>query len=164
MREMPEITKSAYSISSSSESSSPSTSDDRSQMAQFRRFQLEHSQFQDQESPTHAFLAIKPEDCMPVAEGEVEDMRRIVQVFIADTTEDIPLEFGLLYKGEGKFTDLTDEELFFEIGMKDLLDKHNIIREETLDKKATKKSGRDVFLEPARIRDLKMVVVDIAIF
>jgi len=116
-------------------------------------------QEQFQEEPTHAMLAIQP-----VAEGEVEDMRRIVQVFIADTTEDIPLEFGLLYQGEPKFTDLTDEELFFEIGMKGLLDKHNIVREETIDKKATRKSGRDVYLEPARIRDLKMVVVDIAVF
>lgn len=159
MREMPEITKTAYSLSSSSESSSPSTSDDRSQIAQFRRFQLAQ-EMQDQ--PTSAHFQVL--EVAPVEEGEVEDMRRIVQVFIADTTEDIPLEFGLLYQGEPKFTDLTDEELFFEIGMKGLLDKHNIIREETLDKKATRKSGRDVFLEPARIRDLKMVVVDIAVF
>lgn len=158
-REMPEITKTAY--SSSSSSLDPSASTDETQMMRFRRFQMEQSQH---EQPTHAFLAIKEEDCLPVAEGEVEDMRRIVQVFIADTTEDIPLEFGLLYQGEPKFTDLTDEELFFEIGMKELLDKHNIIREETKDKKATKKSGRDVYLEPARIRDLKMVVVDIALF
>ncbi len=158
MREMPEITKTAY--SSSSSSLDPSVSDD-SQMLQFRRFQMEQAQ---QESPTHAFLAVDPADCEPVEEGEVEDMRRIVQVFIADTTEDIPLENGLLFQGEPKFTDLTDEELFFEIGMKELLDKHNEIREKTLDKKATKKSGRDVHLEPARIRDLKMVVVDIAVF
>lgn len=158
MREMPEITKTAY--SSSSSSLDPSTSDER-QHAMFRRFQMEQQQF-DQESPTHAFLAVDPADCLPVEEGE--DMRRIVQVFIADTTEDIPLENGLLHQGEPKFTDLTDEELFFEIGMKDLLDKHNEIREKTLDKKATKKSGRDVYLEPARIRDLKMVVVDIAVF
>lgn len=163
MREMPEITKTAYSSSSSSHDPS-ATSDDRSVMAQFRRFQMEHAQMQDKPMPTHAFLAIKEEDCLPVEEGEVEDMRRIVQVFIADTTEDIPLANGLLYQGEPKFTDLTDEELFFEIGMKDLLDKHNEIREKTLDKKATKKSGRDVHLEPARIRDLRMVVVDIAVF
>jgi hypothetical protein len=159
MREMPEITKSAY--SSSSSSLEPSTSD-VSQVALFQRFQREQSQLDEQ--PTHAFMAIDPADCLPVAEGEVEDMRRIVQVFIADTTEDIPLDNGLLHQGEPKFTDLTDEELFFEIGMKDLLDKHNEIREKTLDKKATKKSGRDVYLEPARIRDLKMVVVDIAVF
>ena len=125
---------------------------------------MEQSQLADEPIPTHAFLAIKEEDCLPVEEGEAEDMRRIVQVFIADTTEDIPLENGLLHQGEPKFTDLTDEELFFEIGMKELLDAHNEIREKTLDKKATKKSGRDVYLEPARIRDLKMVVVDIAVF
>lgn len=135
MREMPEISKTAY--SSSSSSMEPSTSDESQ----------------------HAFMEIQE-----VEEGEVEDMRRIVQVFIADINEDIPLEFGLLYTGEATFTDLTDEELFFEIGMKELLDKHNIIRAETKDKKATKESGRDVYLEPARIRDLKMVVVDIADF
>jgi len=115
-----------------------------------------------QDQPTSAHFQVL--EVAPVEEGEAEDMRRIVQVFIADTTEDIPLEFGLLYQGEPKFTDLTDEELFFEIGMKELLDKHNIVRTETLDKKATRKSGREVYLEPGRIRDLKMVVVDIAVF
>jgi hypothetical protein len=163
MREMPEITKSAYSSSSSSIEPSSSQIGWKGNMGISRNVQqFQKEQFHEQ--PTHAFLAIEPADCLPVAEGEVEDMRRIVQVFIADTTEDIPLENGLLYEGEPKFTDLTDEELFFEIGMKDLLDSHNVIREATLDKKATKESGRDVYLEPARIRDLRMVVVDIAVF
>ncbi len=93
-----------------------------------------------------------------------EFMRRIAQVFIADRNENIALDKGLLYQGEPTFTDLTDEELFFELDMKTMLEVHNAVRAATLDKMATKTSGRDVYLEPARIRDLNMVVLDIAVF
>ena len=93
-----------------------------------------------------------------------EFMRRIAQVFIADTNENIALDKGLLYQGEPTFTDLTDEEMFFELDMKSMLEVHNAVRVATLDKRASKTSGRDVYLEPARIRDLNMVVLDIAVF
>jgi hypothetical protein len=89
---------------------------------------------------------------------------RIVRVVIADTDQNLPLDLRVLYSGGEKFTDLTDQELFFEIPIKDFMDRHNQTRVKTLDKKATDKAGRDVFLEPARIRDLKMVVVTIAEF
>ena len=50
---------------------------------------------------------------------EIETMsRRIVQVFIADPNINVPLENSLLYQGEQKFTDLTDQELFYEIEIK----------------------------------------------
>lgn len=96
---------------------------------------------------------------------EVSPMsRRIVQVFIVDTNENIPLEKSLLYRGEQKLTDCNDQELYFEINVKELLDKHNLERVKTIDKESTKKSGKDIFLEPAKIRDLKMIVTNIATF
>lgn len=90
--------------------------------------------------------------------------RRLVKVIIADTDPNVPLEQCLLYSGTETFTDATDQELFFEIPIKDILDKHNAKRVQFLDKEATKKSGKDVKLEPVRIRHLKMVVVEIAKF
>lgn len=89
---------------------------------------------------------------------------RIVKVFIADTNDNLPLESRVLYKGDEKLTDLTDQELFFEVPIKELLDTHNAVRAKTQDKKQTEKFGREIFLEPARIRDLKMVVVNVAQF
>lgn len=89
---------------------------------------------------------------------------RIVKVFIADTNENLPLDKRVLYSGDEKLTDLTDQELFFETDIKGLLDKHNELRATTRDRKQSEKFGRDVFLEPARIRDLKMTVVDVATF
>lgn len=88
--------------------------------------------------------------------------RRIVQVIIADTNDNVPLEACVLYKGTEKLTDATDQELFFETNISDVLAKHNTNRVKWLDKEATKRSGRDVFLEPAKIRELKMVVVTVA--
>jgi len=87
--------------------------------------------------------------------------RRFVQVLIADPDENIPLHKSLLYRGEQKLTDLNDQELFFEIDIKTLLDTHNITRATIVNKKVKE---RTEFLEPARIRDLKMVVVNIATF
>jgi len=89
---------------------------------------------------------------------------RLVKVFIADTEERIPLEQRILYIGNEKVTDSTDQELFYEIAIKEILDKHNATRSKILDRKAQEKFGRDIFLEPAKIRDLKMVVVTLAEF
>lgn len=87
--------------------------------------------------------------------------RRLVKVIIVDPDENIPLGQCLLYSGDEKLTDATDQELFFEIDIKSLLDKHNEARVKVRDKKVKE---RDEFLEPAKIRDLKMVVVNIASF
>lgn len=87
--------------------------------------------------------------------------RRLVQVFIADPDENLPLETALLYKGEQKFTDATDQELYFDIDIRSILDKHNEERSKTINKKVKE---RTEYLEPAKIRDLKMVVVTIAQF
>lgn len=89
---------------------------------------------------------------------------RIIKAYIADPNDNLPLDKRVLYSGPEKLTDLTDQELFFEIPINDLLKAHNEVRAKTVDKKASEKFGRDIFLEPVRIRDLKMVVVDIATF
>lgn len=86
---------------------------------------------------------------------------RLIQVFVADPNDNLPLSQRLLYSGEQKITDLTDEELFYDIEIKGLLEKHNEIRAKTPNKKIKE---RTEYLEPARIRDLKMVVVTIATF
>lgn len=89
---------------------------------------------------------------------------RIVRVFIADTNENLPLERRVIYKSEEKLTDLTDQELFFEANPAALLAEHNAFRTTVIDKALTKATGKESLLEPARIRDLKMVVVDVAAF
>lgn len=85
--------------------------------------------------------------------------RRIVQVFIADSNENIPLDDCVLYKGEQKLTDATDQELFFELDIKSILDAHNAKRTKVVDKKV---KDRTEYLDSAKVRDLKMVVVTVA--
>ena len=87
--------------------------------------------------------------------------RRLVKVIIVDPNENIPLNDCILYSGEEKLTDATDQELFFEIDIKRLLDEHNAKRIKFINKKVKERSE---YLEPAKIRDLKMVVVGIASF
>ncbi len=86
--------------------------------------------------------------------------RRIVQVYIVDPDTKLPLDNAVLFTGEQQLTDSTDEELFFELPIKELIDTHNELRAKTLDKKAKK----ETYLEPVRIRDLTMTVVTIAEF
>lgn len=88
-------------------------------------------------------------------------VRRMVQVFIADPNENVPVSDCLLYQGEPKLTDLTDQELFFEIEIGNLLKAHNEKRLKIVDKSI---KDRTAFLGEARIRDLKMLVVTIATF
>jgi hypothetical protein len=93
-----------------------------------------------------------------------QDKKRIVEVYIADSDENIPLDKALIYQGERKFTDLNDQELFFDIEIKPLLENHNEYRKTLVDKRASTKAGKDIMLEPIKIRDLKMTIVTIAEF
>jgi hypothetical protein len=84
---------------------------------------------------------------------------RVVQVFIIDPNDSLKLKDRMIYQGEPTLTDSTDEELFFELPITDMLKKHNDIRVKTKEKKNSKK-----YLEPARIRDLIMTVSVVASF
>lgn len=86
---------------------------------------------------------------------------RVVQVWIADTNENIPLDKRILYKGDPKVTEDTDQELFFEINIKEILEKHNAERVKFVNKAV---KDRTEYLEPVKIRDLKMTVVNLAQF
>lgn len=98
----------------------------------------------------------------PKTEKETAHMtKRLVQVFIADPNDNVPMEDSLIYSGSQKLTDATNQELFFEINIQELLTKHNEKRVKLLDKKVKERAE---YLEPAKIRDLKMVVVDLAVF
>ena len=89
--------------------------------------------------------------------------KRLVQVFIADPDAKMPLDDSLIYEGKTLLTDSDDEELFFDLPIKELLVKHNEKRIKVVDKKATDKSFVQ-YLEPIRIRELKMTVVTLAEF
>lgn len=117
--------------------------------------------FQAQQFHRH-FNPLRPEPSEIM--NETKTPRRLVQVFIADTNENIPLEKCLLYSGTLKLTDLNDTELFFEIPINDLLKTHNEQRAKWLDKDASRKAGKDIFLEPVKIRELQMRVVNVAQF
>lgn len=100
----------------------------------------------------------------PFIPKEIKMTTRLVKVIIADPNDNLPLESRLLYNGPEHLTDMTDQDLYFDLEISALLKKHNVLRATTLDKKATEKSGRDVFLEPLRVSGLKMIVVNIATF
>ncbi len=87
--------------------------------------------------------------------------RRLVQVFMLDPDENVPLDQALLYQSEQKLTDATDQELFYEIDIKTVLEKHNALRATLINKSVKERTEQ---LEPARIRDLRMTVVTIASF
>lgn len=114
--------------------------------------------------PMQIFSAEQLQHQPPQPQENSMSQRRIVQVFIADPNENVPLEKSVLHKGDQKLTDLNDQELFFEIPIREILEKHNVERVKTLDKDASRKAGKDIFLEAARIRDLKMLVVTAATF
>lgn len=95
---------------------------------------------------------------------QMANQTRVIRVYVADTDENLEVEKRLLYTGDEKLTDATDQELFYDVPINDLLSKHNEFRKTITDKKQSEKFGRDVKLEPIRIRDLKMTIVTIASF
>lgn len=112
------------------------------------------------------FAAAGAQAANPVAQrqGNPMSQNRIVKVFIVDPSSAVPAEKRVLYQGSEKFTEFTDQELFFEVPINDLLKAHNDYRATVVDKKASEKFGRDIMLEPIRISALAMAVVDVAKF
>lgn len=112
----------------------------------------------DQAAATSLLATKKPfekEIVMPVI------TRRLVQVFIADPDENVPTTDCMIYSGEQRLTDLTDQELYFEIDIKGALTTYNEKRTKIINKKV---KDRTEYLEAVRVRDLKMTVVEIAKF
>jgi hypothetical protein len=104
---------------------------------------------------------IPPHNAQFQQEKKPMNTRRLVKVIIVDPNDNVPLEDCVLYSGDEKMTDATDQELFFEIDIKSILDAHNAKRVKLIDKKVKERTEN---LEPAKIRDLKMVVVNVAAF
>lgn len=95
-----------------------------------------------------------------IREGDLSQ-RRLVKVFIVDPNPNVPPERAVLFEGQQTLTDLTDQELFFEIDLKGALERHNAYRVGLVDKTIR---DREQKLEPVRIRDLAMRVVVLAQF
>jgi hypothetical protein len=94
-----------------------------------------------------------------------KDKYRIVKVYIVDIHPDVALEKAIIYSSNGeKFTNLNDDELFFELPVMDLLAKHNEERIQVIDREASLQAGNNIYLEAARIRDLQMRVLVLAEF
>ncbi len=100
----------------------------------------------------------KTSEKLPMSKG------RIVRVFIVDQNENIPLTKCFIHNSEELLTELEDKELFFDLNIKEKLETYNQYRITVRDKKLSEKMGKDVMLEPVRIKDLNMLVVTIAQF
>ena len=87
---------------------------------------------------------------------------RVVRVFLVDPDDRVPVEKRVLHKTEEITTDATDQELFFDIPVSDLLKKHNKFREtiDWEDDEGEQKTG----LKEVRVRDLTMSVTTLAQF
>jgi hypothetical protein len=91
-------------------------------------------------------------------------VKRYVQVFVVDPDPNVQLKSSILYKSEPFFTDETDMEIRHSLKLNDLLDKHNTKRVKFQNIPASMKFGRDIMLEPIKLRDLRIVVAVVAKF
>jgi hypothetical protein len=84
---------------------------------------------------------------------------RIMEFYLIDLNESIPIEKSIIYHGERRVTDKTDEEIWIEIGVDEILKKYNEYRVTVVNKHLSENSGRDVYLEPIEFRDVIRRVV-----
>lgn len=99
---------------------------------------------------------------LEIGENKVSN-RRLVKVMIVDPDERVAVDKAVLINEPEKITDLDDQELFFELDIKNLIDNHNEVRASIVDKKMST-AEKTVYLEPIRVRDLTMLVLTIANF
>lgn len=160
LHEMPQMTASSY---ASTAVNPLAQKVNLAQMAETRRLNnlMEQAQLNHYVAQANQVAAL-PQPFIPKdTPNMAAPTRRLVQIFIADPDENVSLNQCLLHSGEQQLTDLTDQELFFEVDIRALLESHNAKRAKLVNK-AVKE--RVEYLEPARVRDLKMTVVTIAQF
>ena len=122
------------------------------QMNQFASAQQLSEHYQREAAARHA----------PQEPAMAAPARRLVQVFIVDPDPRLPIEWCVIHEDDKpRITDATDQELFYEIDIRALLQVHNERRATVVDKNVKE---RVEHLEPARIRDLKMQIVEVATF
>jgi hypothetical protein len=90
--------------------------------------------------------------------------KRYVQIFIMDPDPQVPLKDSILYMSQPFLTDETDQELRAGLSVLKLIESHNKKRVTMKDKEQSKKFGRDIYLEPVKLRDIRLVVTTIAKF
>lgn len=91
--------------------------------------------------------------------------RRLIRLLVVDPHPSVPLDQCVLYQSDEKMTDLSDQDLFYEIASELMpkLKAHNEKRV-TWNERAKADNEKAVKLEPARISDLTMTTVVIASF
>lgn len=97
----------------------------------------------------------------PQKEAPQMNQKRLVRVVMVDPHKDVPPESSLIYDSKEVFTDKTDQELFFDMPVAQLLKDHNEKRTKIVNKDV---KDRTEYLEPARVSHLKMLVVTLATF
>lgn len=118
--------------------------------------------FTDTGTTTIGLGTINPMESLEV--GKMENNTRVIRIFIADADTNVDINDRILYQGKEIVTELTDQELFFELNITDILNSHNMDRVKMLNKDLSDSTGRDVYLKKIKIRDLVMTVVNIASF
>lgn len=94
-----------------------------------------------------------------------EGKKRLVWVAVVDPHPDLDSVSSVVFLADMPYvTDDTDQEIWMGLDIQEILDAHNAVRVTMLDKEATRTAGRDIFLEPARIRDLSFAVIPLATF
>lgn len=102
-------------------------------------------------------------DSIMKAKDEVR--KRLVFVAVVDTHPDLDDEASVVYLDDTPIvTSGTDQEIWMGLNISALLQLHNEGRATVLDKEASRAAGRNIYLEPARIRDLCMAVIPLATF
>jgi|Cruoilmetagenom7_1024161.scaffolds.fasta_scaffold03732_19 hypothetical protein len=151
MNETPEIVPTAYVTTTSTTGDST------------RQLQVEQSQPFRVGADVFEYLDQKINQAVaddPIHEDEDMSGKRMVRVLIVDPDTQVPVYKSVLHDSKEILTDLTDEELFFEVDLKSAVTRHNVYRGTLKDKDG---EAGDM-LEAIRIRDLKMLVVTLAEF
>ena len=136
---------------------------DRMELVRIRKERLKDKKPKKKSKKRQSIFKVEKFDCKKESIMAENSGRRLVKVIVVDKDENVPLEKCVLYSGKEQMTDLTNQELFFEIDIKNLLENHNKMRGKIIDKENSTKDEK-VYLEPIKIRDLVMSVATIATF
>ena len=112
----------------------------------------------------HQALSEANETCLGITKGDTKMTAiRTVNLTLVDNNPNLKGKAKIVYQELNYVTEHTDDRTIQQVlisgDVATALEKHNKVREQTVDKEILRNTGRDVMLEPVEIFDLQWQVV-----
>lgn len=94
----------------------------------------------------------------PTKSGQKGTRNRVVNIYIIDKSKEIPIKERLISALLAEVTDLADDEIKMSLDIPNILEEYNKRRTKIQDQVKSEQLGKEIFLGPATVKDLSIII------